>query len=431
MTIVRKKYDEMTSASREERLAWFKEARLGLFIHYGLFSIHEQGEWTMVRENFPVSEYEEFAKQFNPKPGCTDEWCEQAVRMGAKYCVMTTRHHEGFSLWNSKVNPYNSYNYCGRDLVKEFTDSCRKYGLKIGLYSSVMDWHHPDGGICAYDQDARRRFTDYIEELNVELLSNYGKIDILWYDMPWPMESAESWNSVNRNAHLRELQPHLLINNRSRMAEDFQTSEEKILSDDKYYCESCMTFNGLSWGYIDSEQAKKYSYSDAQILKMLRVCAAGPGNLLLNIGPTPDGSVPEEAKEPLDNIGKWLKLNGAAVYGMKAKNAGGFGMNNVTTTTCEEDKKTLYGWNLSWPKTGTMTFGGYKTAPKKVSFLQDGKEIDFEFDAVNERLILKNLPKECPDKIIGVTVIKLEFDDVPVFLDGSRYPQLHYGYTLE
>ncbi|MBQ0125192.1 MAG: alpha-L-fucosidase, partial [Clostridiales bacterium] len=186
MVIPRPDYDEMTEATREERLAWFKEARLGMFIHYGLFSMLEGGEWVQVQENYTPEEYAKFASKFAPKEGCCDEWCALAKKMGANYAVMTTRHHEGFSLWNSKVNPYNSYNACGRDLVKEFTDACRKYDLKIGLYSSVMDWHHPDGGICAYDTDARKRFTDYIEALNVELLSNYGKIDVLWYDMPWP-----------------------------------------------------------------------------------------------------------------------------------------------------------------------------------------------------------------------------------------------------
>ena len=192
-------YHKQAAQERERRLAWFKDARFGMFIHYGVFSQFKTGEWCMSFQDYTKAEYEEYAKKFNPKEGCAEEWCALAKKAGAKYAVLTTRHHEGFSLWNSKVNPYNSYNVCGRDIVKEFTDACRKYDLKIGLYSSLMDWHHPDGWKCAFDLEARRRFLDYIEELNVELLSNYGKIDILWYDMPYPMTSSEGWDSVNRN----------------------------------------------------------------------------------------------------------------------------------------------------------------------------------------------------------------------------------------
>ena len=430
MLIPRRDYDKMTAATREERMAWFKEARLGMFIHYGLFSMLETGEWSQVQENYRPDEYAKLAAKFNPKEGCCDEWCAQAARMGAKYAVMTTRHHEGFSLWNSKVNPYNSYNACGRDLVREFTDACRKYGIKIGLYSSLMDWHHPDAGKCVYDMDARRRFTDYIEALNVELLSNYGKIDVLWYDVAWPMESSESWNSANRNARLRELQPHIIINNRSRMPEDFQTPEEALGNDSKNYWEACMTFNGISWGYIDSEQARQYSYRPGQILKMLRRCSAGVGNLLLNIGPTPDGSVPEEAKDVLDRVGAWMKENGEAAYGPKyAIGPGEYCANNISEASVSADEKTVYFWNYSYPKSRVITFGGYKTKPRRVTILATGEDVKFELDG--ERIKLYDLPEKCPDTHCGVTVFKAEFDEKPRFAFASYYPQIHYGSDYE
>ncbi|MBO4353659.1 MAG: alpha-L-fucosidase [Clostridia bacterium] len=430
MLISRREYDQFTAETREERMAWFKEARLGMFIHYGLFSTLGTGEWAQVQENHTPEEYAKFAANFAPKEGCCDEWCAQAKRMGAKYAVMTTRHHEGFSLWDSKVNPYNSMNACGRDLVREFVDACRKYDLKIGFYSSLMDWHHPDAGTCVFDQDARRRFTDYIEALNVELLSNYGKIDILWYDVPWPMESSESWNSVNRNYRLRQLQPHLIINNRSRMPEDFQTPEESLGADSKYYWEACMTFNGISWGYIDSEQAKQYSYSAGQILKMIRRCSAEGGNLLLNIGPTPDGSVPEEAKAPLDAVGAWMKENGEAAYGRKYAIGGGeYGANNVSQSTVSADEKTVYIWNYSYPKNGKMIFGGYKTAPRRITILSSGKEVKFELEG--ERIKLYDLPEKCPDTHCGVTVFKMEFDEKPRYNFAPGYRQIHYGRDLK
>ncbi len=423
-------YNQMTKATREQRMGWFKEARVGMFIHYGLYSQLERGEWVQVYENMKKEDYEKLTKTFSPKEGCCDEWCAQAKRFGAKYAVLTTRHHEGFSLWNSKVNPYNSYNACGRDLVREFVDACHKYDLKIGFYSSLMDWHHPDAGIAAYDPEARKRFTDYIEQLNLELMTNYGKIDLLWYDVPWPMESYEGWDSLVRNTKIRELQPDIIINNRSRMPEDFQTPEEKLGSDPDNYWEACLTFNGISWGYIDSDQARQYSFTPGQILKKIRYCSAGVGNLLLNIGPTPNGSVPPETKEALDTVGSWLKLNGEAVYGRKhAIRPGEYMVNNVSEATVNEDEKTVYFWNYSYPRTGEIIFGGFKTLPKRVTILATNEDVKFKLD--NERLIIYDLPKTCPDKICGVTVFKAEYEERTRMAFAPSYPQIHNGKSLE
>ncbi|GAH67181.1 unnamed protein product, partial [marine sediment metagenome] len=180
-------YEEKTAESRDRRMKWWREARFGMFIHYGLYSQVGRKEWVMSLENYPISEYERLADTFQPKSGAPREWAELAKKAGMKYMVMTTRHHEGFSLWDSKVNPYNSVNYGPkRDIVKEFVDACRKFDLKIGFYSSLMDWHHPNGWKCAFDSEARKRFTNYITELNRELLTQYGKIDILWYDASRP-----------------------------------------------------------------------------------------------------------------------------------------------------------------------------------------------------------------------------------------------------
>ena len=171
--ISKREYEAEIAKTRDERMEWYRNARFGMFIHYGLYSELGTGEWSQANQNYTVSEYEPLAKSFAPKKDCAREWCEMAKNMGAKYVVLTTRHHEGFSLWNSKVNPYNSYNVCGRDIVKEFTEACREYGLKIGLYSSLMDWHHPDSWRCKNDPEARKRFLQYIEDINTELLTNY------------------------------------------------------------------------------------------------------------------------------------------------------------------------------------------------------------------------------------------------------------------
>jgi len=423
-------YFKSISASRDERMKWWREARFGMFIHFGLYSVIGRHEWSQVTENFPIEEYEKYANQFKPKPGAPREWAALAKKAGMKYMVMTTRHHEGFSLWDSKANPYNSVNYGPkRDIVREFVDACHEYDLKIGFYSSLMDWHHPDSWKCAYGKDARYRFNKYIEELNTELLTNYGKIDILWYDVSWPMESPEGWNSLELNQKMRTLQPHIIINNRSKLEEDFSTPEEHVTASDKDW-EACMTFNGISWGYVDSAQAANYSYTPQQIIKMIHTCTYGGGNLLLNIGPKPDGSVPEDAIEPLTKVGEWLNENGKAVYGKMTRNTDrhlpSFRSNGVGGASF--DGKSIYLWNWIWPSNGEMVIGGYSTKPKSVKFVKTGNNIDFEYK--DHRIILKNLPAKSLDKVLGITVIEMEFNCMPDYAFASRYPQLHGGKKL-
>lgn len=420
-------YERWIASTRDQRMEWWRDARFGMFVHYGIFSAIGRHEWAMVQENFPIEEYEKHANEFLPKEGACREWAKLAKAAGMKYMVMTTRHHEGFSLWDSKVNPYNSVNYGPhRDIVREFVDACREFGLKIGFYSTCMEWHHPDSWKCANDKEARRRFTDYIKALNTELLTNYGKIDILWYDVPLPMENWEGWDSLERNQYLRSLQPDIIINDRSRLDEDFGTPEEHVTPGSRDW-EACMTFNGISWGYVDSDMARPYSYNAQRIINMLNTCAANGGNLLLNIGPTPDGSVPEEAIEPLTQVGQWLAENGEAVYGKVRRQSGfvtsTFGGNGISRASAKGNH--VYLWNQIWPKGGEMGIGGYMEAPKKISLLKDGTPIDFEFKG--HRILLKNLPAEAPDKIAGVTVIDMEFENEPKYVFASYYPQLHGG----
>ena len=424
-SISKREYEEFVASTHDARMKWFKEARFGMFVHYGLYSTLGTGEWSQANENYTVSEYESLMKTFAPKEGCCDEWCALAKRAGAKYAVMTTRHHEGFSLWNSKVNPYNSYNACGRDLVREFVDACRKYDLKIGLYSSLMDWHHPDSWRCASDDTARARFTKYIEDLNIELLTNYGKIDILWYDVSCPINSAERWDSINRNYRLRKLQPHIIINDRSMLPEDFGTPEEHIGSGEERYFESCMTLTRLAWGYVDPEQAKDFMMSPKQILRNLHLCTCKGGNLLLNVSPSPDGSIDKYTRDALEKVGDWLAQNGAATYGEKYPTAPVYSANTLTAVSAEPNLKTFYLWNWVWPKNGTLRIGGYMDAPKRISYLVGGEEIDFS--AQGHRIILHGLPTDPPDKTCGVTVLKMEFDTPPRHKFRSYYPQICGG----
>lgn len=425
--ISKREYEELIAKTRDERMEWYRNARFGMFIHYGLYSDLGTGEWSQANQNYTVKEYEKFAKNFAPKEGCAREWCAMAKKMGAKYAVLTTRHHEGFSLWDSKVNPFNSMNACGRDIVREFVDACREYDLKIGLYFSLMDWHHEDSWRCANDPAARARFLKYLEDLVMELMTNYGKIDILWYDVSCPMQSWESWDSVNRDLKVREAQPHIIINNRCMLDEDFGTPEGKIISENRDW-ETCMTLTGLAWGYVDEEQARPFMLTAKQLLRNLHLCTCGGGNYLLNIAPKPDGSVSKYDEDVLTQVGDWLKVNGAATYGKKFKTGPIYSANTLTAVSAEPDCKTFYLWNWVWPKNGQLMFGGYEEAPTRVTYLATGEEIDFEFDGY--RIFLKNLPSEIPDKIAGVTVLKMEFDHMPKHHFRSYYPQMWQGTDL-
>lgn len=417
-------YEEHIAATRDKRMEWWREARFGMFIHYGLFSQVGRNEWVMACENVPPQEYEKLADTFSPKEGCCREWAKLAKEAGCKYMVMTTRHHEGFSLWDSKANPYNSVNYGPhRDIVKEFVEACREFDLKIGFYSTCMEWHHPDSGICAYDTEARRRYTQFLKDINTELLTQYGKIDILWYDVPAPMESWEGWDSLERNQFLRSLQPDIIINDRSRLDEDFGTPEEHITPSERDW-EACMTFNGISWGYVDSDQALPYSYTPQRIVSMLQTCCERGGNLLLNVGPKPDGSVPYEVIDPLKKVGEWLKVNGEAVYGMLNKTYGNeYQLNGVSRPSSKGN--TIYMWNKIWaPYNGKMVLSGLFDTPEKISFI-DGTPIKFE--KKGDRIFLYDLPEKNPDPILNIPLIKLEFNCKPRYRFASYFPQLNGG----
>ncbi len=165
-------------------MAWWHEAKFGMFIHWGLYSVIGQHEWAKEHEGVPIPQYEILAKHFHPKPNAARDWARLAKRAGQKYMVMTTKHHEGFCNWDTKLTDYNAMKQGpGRDLVREFVEAARAEGLRVGFYYSLMDWHHPDGAICKTDEAARRRFVDYTHGLIRELMTNYGKIDVLWYDV--------------------------------------------------------------------------------------------------------------------------------------------------------------------------------------------------------------------------------------------------------
>jgi alpha-L-fucosidase len=400
-------YLKQTEATRAERLRWWQETRFGMFVHWGLYSQLGRHEWVMNRERIPLAEYEPLADSWHPKERPAREWARLAKQAGMKYMVMTTKHHEGFCLWDTQQTDYNAVKHGPkRDLVREYVEACREFGLKVGLYYSLMDWHHPDGANCAIDEAARHRFLDFTQGCVRELCSQYGKIDILWYDVSWPLESPERWETLKMNAMVRELQPEILINNRALMAEDFGTPEEQVTAENVGRAwEACMTFNG-SWGYMPISPDWR---STREVIELLRKAAAGKGNLLLNIGPAPDGSVPPEAVERLTEVGKWIGTYGEALYGQVDRADIHLTLGMLTGSWTLKGT-TAYYWCSRWPGS-ELAIGGLDTKVRKASVLATGESL--KFDQTDNRLVLKGLPAQNPDKIAGVSVIKLEFDEIP------------------
>jgi alpha-L-fucosidase len=399
----------------EERLKWFRAARFGMFIHWGLYAQLGRHEWAMNLERIPLAEYEKLADTWHPKPNAARHWAKLAKEAGQRYMVMTTKHHEGFCLWNTQYTDYNAVKRGpGRDLVAEYVEAARAEGLKIGFYYSLMDWHHPDGERCRTDEAARRRFVDYTHGLVHELMTNYGKIDILWYDVNWPL-TAEGWESEKLNLEVRQLQPGIIINNRSGLDEDLGTPEQNINPEKGgRMWESCMTFNN-SWGYMPIDNEYK---SATTVLSMLRQVATGGGNLLLNIGPSPEGDVPEPCEETLKQVGRWLKDYGPSIYNATGTWIG-LSSNNWwpsnSQATCEftVNGSTVYVHAVHWPGT-SLSIGAIENKVLSARYM-GGPAV--QFTQTGDRLILQGLPEKSPDLL--VTVFELEVEGKPTH---SRSP---------
>lgn len=385
-------------ADRTRRMKWWHEAKFGMFIHWGLYSVLGRHEWVMEMEGIPASEYQEIAKRFKPKPNAARDWAQLARRAGQKYMVMTTKHHEGFCHFDTRTT-----NYCapkqgpGRDLVREYVDAARAEGLRVGFYYSLMDWHHPDGARCATDEAARRRFVDYIHTHLRELLTNYGKIDVLWYDVSWPLDAA-GWESEKMNEMVFKLQPDIIVNNRNKLAGDFATPEQRIEAAEAGRAwESCMTMND-SWGYQRADDAWK---SPKQVIRNLITCAHDGGNYLINIGPKADGSIPEESVQILGTVGRWMDKNGRALYGADICQP-----RRARNSSFSRHGNTLYLHTHFWPGGDGLAFAGLQTKVKSVSLLASGQKVDFDQDTY--RIRFKGLPQKAPDDPITTLAIECE-----------------------
>jgi len=330
------------------RVAWWQEARFGLFVHWGPVSLQgtEIG-WSRAGERrgyrgpgtqVPVEVYDHLYREFNPTRFDAAEWVKIARAAGMKYLVFTSRHHDGFSLFDTQASEYkitSPQSPFRRDIVGELAAATHAAGLKFGLYYSQPDWHHPD----AFTPDHHDRYLAYLKTQVRELLTNYGRVDILWFDGLG--KKAEDYGAVEINRMARALQPHLLINNRNGLPEDFDTPEQRVgkYQDDRPW-ESCITI-GKQWAWKPDDTLK----SLAECLQTLVRCAGGDGNLLFNVGPMPDGRIEPRQVARLQEMGAWLRKYGESIY---ATRGGPWHPTRVAASTRRGN--TIYLHVLRWEK---------------------------------------------------------------------------------
>lgn len=334
--------------ARTERTEWYRDARFGMFIHWGLYAIPARGEWLRSNERMPKEEYDKFFDEFTVENYDPKEWARLAKKAGMKYAVLTAKHHDGFCLFDTQLTDFKSTNApCHRDLVREFLDAFRAEGIRVGLYFSIIDWRHPDyphyGDKFHPMRDnpeysnENRNFDNYLEYMHgqvSELLTNYGKLDLMWFDFSYDNMKCDTWKADKLIAMVREIQPWIVIDNRlegsaedagsirtlnpTPYSGDFASPEQMIppacICDEAgnpLPWEACITLNN-NWGYSSRDRHYK---SPKLVVRTLVECVSKGGNLILNVGPNAKGEIPKESVEILEKVGEWMSANGDGIYG--------------------------------------------------------------------------------------------------------------------
>ena len=392
-------------AAYEKRVEWFKQARFGMFIHWGLYAIPARGEWIRSVERISVEDYQQYFDEFNPVDYDPRKWARACKQAGMQYAVLTAKHHDGFCLFDSALTDYKSTTCCGRDLVREYLDAFRAEGIRVGLYYSIIDWHHPDFPHYGDKQhperdnpafkDYKYDFDKYLEYMHGqirELCTNYGKIDIFWFDFSYDDMRGEMWKATELVRMIRSYQPDVLMDNRlevsgegfgslatqnpSEYSGDFVSPEQIIppegVVDDMgkpVVWESCITMNN-NWGYNSRDDHFKTA---DMIIKKLVECVSKGGNMLLNVGPDARGNIPEKSLEILRGIGDWMRLNSESIYGCGRSLLPRPDYGRVT-----QKGKTLY-FHVNEPQIGFVPLAGIKADDVKcIRLLRDGSELKIE-----------------------------------------------------
>jgi alpha-L-fucosidase len=408
-----KKIWDETEAQKAERLSWWTDARFGMFIHWGLYAQAARHEWVKKNERMTNEEYQKYFEVFNPDLFNPTEWAKKAKAAGMKYAVITSKHHEGFNMFDSKFTDYKVTNTpYGKDIIRQWVDAFRAEGLKIGFYYSLIDWHHPAYTIDRvhpqsantkeeYDELNKGRdmavYQEYLKNQVREILTNYGKIDILWLDFSFPDgefgKGRDDWNSVELMKMVRQLQPDILVNDRADLKDylggwDFTTPEQVKLekwpeeNGKRIYWETCQTFSG-SWGYYRDEHTWK---NKKQLLVLLIETVSKGGNLLLNVGPTARGTFDYRADQALSDMGEWMSGNSRSIYGC-TQAPDEFTAPDNTLLTYNPKTNRLYVHLLDYPLQNFL-MKGYGEKVKYAQFLHDASEIKRSYSENDLNLIL-------------------------------------------
>jgi alpha-L-fucosidase len=409
--------------SKAERLTWWRDARFGMFIHWGLYAIPAGewkgqeipgiGEWIMNHAKIPVSEYEQLAKQFNPVRFDADEWVRTAQAAGQKYMVITAKHHDGFAMFHSRVSKYNVYDATPfhRDVVGELAAACKRAGMPLGFYySQTQDWHEPDGDGNTWDFDpAKKNFDKYFHEKAIpqvrELLTNYGPVALIWFDTPKNITPEESRELVDL---VHKLQPRCLVDGRigHDMGDYRSTGDNEIPARQlDYDWEVPATLND-TWGFKKNDNNWK---SPQTLIRQLVDVASKNGNYLLNVGPTAEGVIPQPSVDRLKAVGAWLKTNGDAVYSAKpSPYPYEFSWGSVTIKPGHAFLNIV-----EWPANGKFTLYGFESKVHKAYLLPQPEtkvQVSQKVTAGHKELVL-SLPAQAPDP--NVSVVVLEVDGMP------------------
>jgi alpha-L-fucosidase len=409
------------SAGRDARMDWWREARFGMFIHWGIYAVPagewqgrtDYGEWIRNNAKIPIDVYDQFRTRFNPAAFDADAWVRMARGAGMRYVVITTKHHDGFGLFDSKQGDFNVMaTPLRRDIVKELVQACRRQGVRIGFYYSIMDWHHADY-LPRRDWEKDRsaagadfeRYVVYMKAQLKELLTSYGPIDILWFDGQW----ESTWTASHGRdlyAYVRSLQPNIIINNRvGGKSGDFGTPEQEIPATGVpgLDWETCMTMNH-NWGFNLAD--KDFKPASVLVRNLVDIASKG-GNFLLNVGPGADGRFPVESVDRLAAIGQWTSRYGASIYGTQASPFASLPWGRCTRRSMPGNVTRLYLHVFDWPADGQLVVDGLLNQPRRAFVLGDADEHPLSVDRRHDGLRVR-LSVAAPQAIDPVIVVDID-----------------------